>query len=125
MEEQNDGVQASPEQASRQASNSGSDNSDRQMFKAKCSDCGSDCEVPFEPKEGKPVRCSDCFRKNRPQRNFNGGGRDGGRGNFNRSPAQMHDAKCTDCGKDCQVPFKPKEGSPVRCRDCYSKTKSS
>ena len=36
---------------------------DREMFKATCSDCGIECEVPFEPTEGKPVRCKDCFAK--------------------------------------------------------------
>jgi CxxC-x17-CxxC domain-containing protein len=33
------------------------------MFKAVCSNCGKDCEVPFEPTNGKPVYCSDCFEK--------------------------------------------------------------
>jgi CxxC-x17-CxxC domain-containing protein len=35
----------------------------RQMFPATCSDCGKTTEVPFEPHTGKPVYCSDCFRK--------------------------------------------------------------
>ncbi len=38
----------------------------RQMFKATCDSCGNNCEVPFRPTEGKPVYCSDCFRKNQP-----------------------------------------------------------
>ncbi len=38
---------------------------DRQMHKATCSDCGNECEVPFKPTEGKPVRCRDCFAKSR------------------------------------------------------------
>jgi len=37
----------------------------RQMFPAKCAECGKDTEVPFEPRGDKPVYCSDCFRKNR------------------------------------------------------------
>ena len=37
----------------------------REMHKAKCSECGKDCEVPFVPKEGKPVYCRDCFRQKR------------------------------------------------------------
>jgi len=36
---------------------------DRQMFKAVCSKCGKDCEVPFRPTGDKPVYCSDCFGK--------------------------------------------------------------
>ncbi len=37
----------------------------RQMHKAVCSNCGKDCQVPFEPTGGKPVYCSECFEKNR------------------------------------------------------------
>ena len=35
----------------------------RQMFPAKCAECGKDTEVPFEPRSGRPVYCSDCYRK--------------------------------------------------------------
>ncbi len=35
----------------------------RQMFPAVCAECGKECEVPFEPREGRPVYCSDCYRK--------------------------------------------------------------
>ncbi|MEK7452456.1 MAG: CxxC-x17-CxxC domain-containing protein [Patescibacteria group bacterium] len=34
---------------------------DRHMFKAVCSDCGSHCEVPFRPIEGKAIRYRNCF----------------------------------------------------------------
>ena len=37
----------------------------RQMFKAVCADCGTECEVPFEPTEGRPVYCRDCFMARR------------------------------------------------------------
>ena len=33
----------------------------RQMFPAKCARCGKDTQVPFEPREGRPVYCSDCY----------------------------------------------------------------
>ncbi len=32
-----------------------------------CADCGDECEVPFVPKTDRPVYCSDCFKKNKPQ----------------------------------------------------------
>ena len=35
----------------------------RQMFPAKCAECGKDTQVPFEPRSGRPVYCSDCYRK--------------------------------------------------------------
>lgn len=34
---------------------------------------------------------------------------------------EMHKATCADCGNECEVPFKPTEGRPVYCRDCYQK----
>ncbi len=36
-------------------------------------------------------------------------------------PREMHKAVCADCGKECEVPFVPKEGRPVYCRECYPK----
>ena len=92
---------------------------DRQMFDAKCGDCGTDCQVPFQPKEDRPVYCRECFQNHRPaprNRDRFGGGRFGRRDD---RPRQMHDAKCGDCGTDCQVPFQPKEGRPVYCRECF------
>ena len=35
----------------------------RQLFPAVCADCGKETEVPFEPSQGRPVYCSDCYRK--------------------------------------------------------------
>ena len=34
---------------------------------------------------------------------------------------EMHKATCSECGNECEVPFKPTEGKPVYCRDCYRK----
>jgi len=42
-------------------------------------------------------------------------------GRFNSSPREMSKATCADCGKECEVPFKPKEGRPVYCKECYAK----
>ena len=56
-----------------------------------------------------------------------GYGRGGGyrRGGFNRfsGPRQMTKIKCSKCGKEDEVPFKPREGTPVYCKDCYLKMK--
>ena len=38
---------------------------DREMHKATCADCGNECEVPFKPKEDRPVYCKECFQKHR------------------------------------------------------------
>lgn len=50
-----------------------------------------------------------------------GGGfrdRDSGRG---RRPLEMHEVTCDKCGKRCEVPFKPTEGKPVYCSECFEK----
>jgi len=40
--------------------------SQRRMFSAVCAQCGKDTEVPFEPREGRPVYCSECYKNIRP-----------------------------------------------------------
>lgn len=62
-------------------------------------------------------------RREDSDRGFRNGGGFERRGGFS-GPREMHKAKCADCGADCEVPFKPQEGRPVYCRDCYSKHKS-
>lgn len=47
-----------------------------------------------------------------------GGGRDFKRRDFSR-PQEMHKAICSNCGKECEVPFKPTGSKPVFCRDCF------
>ncbi len=42
-----------------------SDRGSRQMFEATCSGCGQVAKVPFQPTNGKPVYCTDCFSKRR------------------------------------------------------------
>jgi CxxC-x17-CxxC domain-containing protein len=49
------------------------------------------------------------------------GSRDGGR-SFNRGEDRpMHKATCSDCGKECEVPFRPTNGKPVYCSNCFEK----
>jgi CxxC-x17-CxxC domain-containing protein len=78
-----------------------------------------------------------------PKRNsggFGGGRRDNGGpsygGGFNKSfdrggssnsrgGKPMHDAVCADCGRDCQVPFRPNGKKPVHCSDCFDKNGGS
>jgi CxxC-x17-CxxC domain-containing protein len=33
------------------------------MHDAVCASCGKETQVPFEPREGRPVYCSDCYSK--------------------------------------------------------------
>jgi CxxC-x17-CxxC domain-containing protein len=92
------------------------------MFKATCSKCGRDCELPFRPTGERPVFCSTCFEEQ-------GGGND----RPNKFPTaerwerprfedkQMHDAICSKCGANCQVPFRPVPGKKVFCENCFEK----
>ncbi|MFP3975243.1 MAG: zinc-ribbon domain containing protein [Dehalococcoidia bacterium] len=34
----------------------------RQMYPAVCANCGVETEVPFEPRQGRPVYCSQCYQ---------------------------------------------------------------
>ena len=66
----------------------------------------------------------DSFQKR--SRNSNSGrGHDSFQNNFSsfqsRPPREMHKATCAECGQECEVPFKPTEGRPVFCRDCFRK----
>ncbi|MDP3064510.1 MAG: zinc-ribbon domain containing protein [Chloroflexota bacterium] len=35
----------------------------REMHPAVCAECGKETQVPFEPRQGRPVYCSDCYNK--------------------------------------------------------------
>jgi len=47
----------------------------------------------------------------------------GFRGRSFGGPREMHKIKCSECGKEDEVPFKPREGTPVYCKDCFMKRK--
>jgi CxxC-x17-CxxC domain-containing protein len=67
--------------------------------------------------------------------NFNRGGGFGGKKRFNNDRGErrggrserpsMHQAVCSDCGKDCEVPFRPTGDKPVFCSDCFGKKRDS
>src|SRR3972149_6280788 len=48
--------------------NRSSDGNQRiEMHNATCGDCGNECEIPFKPKDSRPVYCRECFQKHKPQ----------------------------------------------------------
>jgi CxxC-x17-CxxC domain-containing protein len=93
-----------------------------------CSDCGtgftfSASEQEFFASKGftnEPGRCPECRAARKQQR---GGGGYGSGGGGYRQQREMHPAVCASCGKNTQVPFEPRNGRPVYCSDCYSKTR--
>ncbi len=43
----------------------GSAGGEREMFDAVCAACGAPTRIPFQPKNDRPVYCSDCFQSRR------------------------------------------------------------
>jgi CxxC-x17-CxxC domain-containing protein len=92
-----------------------------------CSDCNTGFTFSASEQEffasksftHDPGRCPDCRAARKVQR---GNGYGNGGGGY-RQQREMHPAVCATCGKNTQVPFEPREGRPVYCSDCYSKTK--
>jgi len=41
-----------------------------------------------------------------------------------RESTETYKAVCTDCGNECEVPFKPDSNRPVYCRECWAKRRS-
>ena len=88
-----------------------------------CSDCGAKFTFTTEEQEfyagrgytNEPKRCPACREAKRAQYNSSRG---------YGSSRQMHPAVCAECGKECEVPFEPREGKPVYCSECYNKMKS-
>lgn len=85
-----------------------------------CKDCGRSfvftvSEQEFFAEKGytnEPTRCKDCrsARKNESRGN-----------NFRNPDREMYPAVCASCGKKTMIPFKPKDGRPVYCSDCFSR----
>jgi CxxC-x17-CxxC domain-containing protein len=91
----------------------------------KCSDCGADFtfsigEQEFFAEKGftnDPKRCQICRATRKAQgNNFSG---------YGQSGRQMFPAVCSDCGKATELPFEPRDGRPVYCRECFSKVRTS
>jgi CxxC-x17-CxxC domain-containing protein len=56
-------------------------------------------------------------------RNSRGGGSSFGRRDFGARSGDrpMFKTTCNNCGKECEVPFRPTTGKPVYCSDCFEK----
>ncbi len=64
----------------------------------------------------KPSRCPDC----RAARKAADGGRSGGGGYGGGNRREMFKVTCSQCGGVAEVPFQPRSGRPVYCRDCFA-----
>lgn len=111
-----------------------------------CRDCGKSFvftagEQEFYESRGfsEPTRCADCRQTRKASREggtyggargygtaagFGGGGYGGGKsrsGETRGGSRPMYKVTCADCGKETEVPFEPRTGRPVYCRECYEK----
>ena len=90
-----------------------------------CADCGNEFvftadEQEFYASKGysSPKRCPACRKNRKQQRSV---GHHGGRGSRNNFPRQQYDAICSICGCETKVPFEPKEGREIFCKECFAK----
>jgi len=104
-----------------------------------CADCGSDFIHSADDQAryhergltNEPKRCPACRAKRRdrqgsggpgsrgegshPTRRFSSGG--------DRPDRESFPATCASCGKETTVPFRPTQGRPVYCRDCFQQNR--
>ena len=111
-----------------------------------CSDCGmefafTEREQEFYAEKGftEPRRCPSCRASRKAARaggeggyggssaggydsgGYGGGGgySAGGYGGRSSAPREMFSATCSSCGNEARVPFRPTNGKPVYCSDCF------
>jgi CxxC-x17-CxxC domain-containing protein len=88
----------------------------------KCAECGQEFvftageQIFFADKgfKNEPKRCKDCKSK----RSQAPGQANGG---FQRAETKT---TCSQCGKETTVPFRPTQGRPVFCRECFQQRRS-
>lgn len=115
-----------------------------------CIDCGeafpfSVAEQRFYAERGvrQPVRCQPCRASRRAERNatlmaaYESSGNAGTWSEMQQAVAgygltatanrprggarpTMYHGVCADCGKNTEVPFNPRPGRPIYCRDCFT-----
>lgn len=117
-----------------------------------CRDCGQAFtftagEQAFYQERGfsDPQRCPACRQARKAQRNssgydsggyggggggyssggYSGGSYGGGGGGYSNAPRQMYPAICSNCGKETEVPFQPRNDKPVYCRECFQERRSA
>ncbi|HXN52132.1 MAG TPA: zinc-ribbon domain containing protein [Candidatus Acidoferrum sp.] len=89
----------------------------------KCAECGAEFvftagEQMFFADKGfknEPKRCKACKAKR------SEGGASGGGGSPMRAETKTN---CSQCGKETTVPFRPTQGRPVFCRECFQQRRA-
>jgi CxxC-x17-CxxC domain-containing protein len=86
----------------------------------KCVDCGADFvftageQLFFHDKQftNLPKRCKACKQKRASGTNTT-------KGSSHSFAKQETIAVCSGCGKETTLPFRPTQGRPVYCRECF------
>jgi CxxC-x17-CxxC domain-containing protein len=89
----------------------------------KCVDCGTDFvftageQLFFSDKQFKnePKRCKACKAKRAQALGVSG------QGGYSKVETRT---VCSNCGKETTVPFKPTQGRPVFCRECFQQKRA-
>jgi CxxC-x17-CxxC domain-containing protein len=109
-----------------------------------CVDCSQEFVFTARDQEfyagrgfSEPRRCPSCRAAKKAQRDtggdqgsysssgsyssggYGGGGGGGYGGSRDRGPRQMFTATCSQCGNEASLPFRPTNGKPVYCSDCF------
>lgn len=112
-----------------------------------CVDCSQEFAFTSSEQEfyaqrqfSEPRRCTSCRASRKAARGDTGGGyssggsssygsgggyggashSSGGGFGASRGPREMFAATCSSCGREAQVPFRPTNGKPVYCNDCFA-----
>jgi len=91
----------------------------------KCSDCGADFTFSISEQEffadkgytNDPKRCQICRATRKAQGNHSS--------SYGRPGRQMFPAVCSECGNATELPFEPRDGRPVYCRECFSRVRTT
>jgi CxxC-x17-CxxC domain-containing protein len=91
-----------------------------------CQDCGNEFiftageQLFFFDKQFKndPKRCKPCKSRRAGQASGNGPAAAG----ISRTETRTH---CSECGIETTVPFKPTQGRPVLCRQCFQNKRAA
>ena len=95
----------------------------------KCIDCGAEFiftageQLFFHDKQFKnePKRCKTCKAKRASAVGAGSSGSGSGSG-YQKVETRT---TCSGCGKETTVPFKPTQGRPVFCRECFQQRRAS
>src|SRR3972149_1218885 len=97
--------------------NRGSDGNRRiEMHNAICGDCGNECEIPFKPKDSRPVYCRKFFKNQKPQEPSGSGVNRNDRG----SRYSRDSGASSRYGRDYSSKFE-KDRTPIHSRDSFRK----